>query len=723
MRFSANKILIYLAEGLIFILPLFFIPGISKEFAKQLLLWIFPFLILGLFLFFNFKQYVFRWQKTLLDVPLLILLISVSISCVLSIDIYSSLFGYWDNHTYSLFGFLGLVALYFVIVNLFADINFLNFVYLFIYSYCIGIIGYFLSVLFFDKPFNVFGDSSYILLVLSVFISVLSINLLINFSLGNVNFKKEKQAVIFIALFLSLSSLLFFNFKIAWFVLMISLLINIIFLPPSFYVHLEKKKILLILLSIFFLSLLNINWNFFVSTKEHWQRLDYETSSIIISNSLKQHLLFGNGFNSFAYVFSRYRPQDFNYFANWQIRFSKSYSFFLDLLNDIGLVGVLFYFSILVIIFLISFILIKRSTEFKLKTNFHIIILPALISSLFSLFLLQFFYPFDTVILFVFWVLIALIVACWLLFPSLQNIPLTRQINYYLKSNLSFRIIAIFIFIIYSSLFYLFVYEIKIFSAEFIFQKNRNEKNLSRAAYLAPKQYYYQLALAKFYAKQAQPHLAEPSSWQIAQKSLKHLHIALNLAPNSVISWETAGMIYYSFWPFLENGQHLAIDSLRRAIELEPSNPVLLSELGKIYSALNNLSEAKKYLQQAIDKKTNYYDAHLNLARVYIAENNYAQALKILSYLKDVLPSSDVYYELGRVYYNKQEFAKAESSFKKSLNFNSKNINAWYSLGLAQKRQNKNKEALVSFKKALKIEPDNLIIKNEIVNLEALSKN
>ncbi len=723
MRFSVNKILVYLVEGLIFILPLFFIPGISKEFAKQLLLWIFPFLILGLFLFFNLKQRVFKWQKTLLDVPLLILLTSISISCILGTDIYSSFFGYWDNYTYSLFGFLGLVTLYFVIVNLFADINFLNLVYFFIYSYCLGIIGYFLSVLFFDKSFNVFGDSSYVLLVLSVFISVLSINLLINFSLSNVSFKKEKQAVIFIALFLSLFSLLFFNFKIAWFVLMISLLINIIFLPPSFCAYLEKKKILLILLSIFFLSLLNINWNFFVSAKENWQRLDYETSSIIIGNSLKQHLLFGNGFNSFAYVFSRYRPQDFNYFTDWQIRFSKSSSFFLDLLNDIGLVGVLFYFFILVIIFLISFVLIKRGTEFKLKTNFHIIILPALISSLFSLFLLQFFYPFDTVILFIFWVSIALIVACWLFFPSLQNISLTRQINYYLKNTLSFKVIIIFVFIIYSSLFCLFVYEIKIFSAEFIFQKGRNEENLSRAAYLAPKQYYYQLALAKFYAKQVQSHLAEPSYWQIAQKSLKHLHIALNLAPNSVISWETAGMIYYSFWPFLENGQHLAINSLKRAIELEPSNPVLLSELGKIYLASNNLSEAKKYLQQAIDKKTNYYDAYLNLAKAYIAENNYSQALKILFYLKDISPSSDVYYELGRVYYNKQEFTKAESSFQKSLNLNTKNINAWYSLGLTQKRRNKNKEALISFKKALKIDPDNLIIKNEIANLEALSKN
>ncbi len=716
---NKNRIILHLLEGLIFILPLSFLPKVDKELSKQLIVLFFSIFVFIILLFQSLSFNHFKWQKTLLDIPLIVFLVSIFLSCLFGVDWHSSLFGYWDNYSYSFFIFLCFIVLYFFVTHLrLSSKNIFRLLLIFFSSYLLGVLIYAVSSIFINRPINTFGASLYSLLLLSVVISILIINLIINFSVLGIQVNKKTKYFILVVLFLSLSVLLIFNFKIGWFLIIISLCFNILFSFLLFRNYFAKKKVLILILC--FLILACFNFDFILLKKQNniFSRLDYRTSTVIIKNSLKQHPYLGNGLATFAYSFSLYRPTEFNYNTEWQKRFAKSYSYFFDLINDVGLFGISFYLLIVLSVFFASYFLIQKNILRNIKKNrFTIAILIALINCFFALFILQFFYPFDLIVIFVFWFLLSLIAGLWIQLNISKELSLFGVKTYYFKNKILPKVMVIGLFLLTFGLVYLGVYETKIVLAAKIFNQEKDENSLLLASRLVPQDYYYHLALAKFYAIKAKNYVEDPSFKDWAQNSLNHLYRAIELAPNSVIVWETAGVIYKNFWPFVADSNKLAIDAFKKAIKLEPTNPVLLSELGKTYLISNNFIQAKESFQKAIDHKKDYYDAHLNLARAYIAMHNYSLALKILYHLKTVFPVSEVYYELGRTYYNMQEVKKAERAFKKAIELDRNNVNAWYSLGLVQEIEEKQEEALKSFQHALNIEPDNIQIKKKIKEL------
>jgi len=73
-----------------------------------------------------------------------------------------------------------------------------------------------------------------------------------------------------------------------------------------------------------------------------------------------------------------------------------------------------------------------------------------------------------------------------------------------------------------------------------------------------------------------------------------------------------------------------AVLSYRKAVELDPSNKIVLLSLAKTYRSLNNLSQASETLTKVLAVEASNIDAHLEMAQVFIQDRNSQAAIEEL---------------------------------------------------------------------------------------------
>ncbi|MDL2265821.1 tetratricopeptide repeat protein [Parabacteroides sp. OttesenSCG-928-G21] len=74
------------------------------------------------------------------------------------------------------------------------------------------------------------------------------------------------------------------------------------------------------------------------------------------------------------------------------------------------------------------------------------------------------------------------------------------------------------------------------------------------------------------------------------------------------------------------NRNEQAIDFLNKAITSEPTNPQLYDVLGRVYeTGLNDVENAEKYFQKALEVDPNYTEALIDLGRVYYNKGVHVQ--------------------------------------------------------------------------------------------------
>lgn len=110
------------------------------------------------------------------------------------------------------------------------------------------------------------------------------------------------------------------------------------------------------------------------------------------------------------------------------------------------------------------------------------------------------------------------------------------------------------------------------------------------------------------------------------QLAIREAKLAVKYAPTSVIAWENLVAIYRSFLGVAANADTWVIAALAQAIQLDPTNPSLMMQLGSIYLRTNRMDEAVTAFQQAIALKNDLANAHYNLAYVYRQKKEYGKA-------------------------------------------------------------------------------------------------
>jgi len=151
----------------------------------------------------------------------------------------------------------------------------------------------------------------------------------------------------------------------------------------------------------------------------------------------------------------------------------------------------------------------------------------------------------------------------------------------------------------------------------------------------------------------------------------------------------------------------------------EEEDPAFSYTLGLQYFRSGRLEKALPKLKNAYENKNGSEEIAINLARIYISAENYKPVTSLLSpYIDSEMPLKQPTYFLLALSYNKLgEFEEAVRIYKKAISAYNSSPELLNPMGECLLQLGKKKEALETWEKSLKINPDQPEIKKKIKTL------
>jgi len=749
------KISIYL---LVFLLPLFLLPFSFEayEFNKQYLL----FFLVSLAFFSWIAKMVLvdkeiRFKKTPLDILVVAFIFIAVLSVIFSVDKGSSLFGFYGRFSNGLIGLISLGVLYFLITNntridtdkkrmdtdtriresveishksvsisgmLKAFMWSVFFVILFSYFSIFGVwaklnnqlsvisdkLSISLPQVILQPTFNPVAGS---MEGLAIFLAVVIVLLVGRILLGAKG--KLSSIINYLLLMASLGLLVIIDFQASWIVLLVTMAL---FLALAIGKRMFRENVNKLLLPIFLmiiaiaflfieLNLLNLPQEQVLAQKESWQ-IGFRGA---IEN-IKSGFL-GSGIGTFHYDFAKFKSLEFNQTLLWQIRFDRAGNYISEIFGTMGFLGLISYIALIGFFLMVSWFILAATKKGELFSG-----LPLLMAFL-ALIIAQFFYYQNTILAFTFWLVFGLSVVSWQP-PTKTWWGAEKVISFKAFPEISLIATA---FLIILGLLILGCY---FFTARFYLADMKyigglgqvgDERldSLAKATKFNPLCPQYKIILARTYLYEVLDEMAKPAPDQIVLSQNTQLAIAVakeasERSPNLVAGWETLGMIYREIRGIATGALEWGIKSFEKAITLEPTNPVLYTELGKLYLASDDVSRARENFARAISLKGDYIDALIQEILILESEGNLPEAISKMENLAITYPLNiEVAFQLGRLYFNGGRIDDAISQLEGVVAFFPNHSNALYSLGIAYQAKGEKEKAIRVFERVLELNPGN----------------
>ena len=793
-----NKIIRWAIYILTFLMPLFFLPWTNEvlEFNKQALLiflttvafvsWMVKILITGRI----------KWSTNPLNLPLMIFLGFYGLATLFSQYRYGSLMGFPSHLSEAWINFLCFFALYLVILNNFRVSQIINLFFVSVSSiFLSAVFAIFHLFGLWDLPWNFARIKSFNLVgtlnslgILSVFGLVLAVGLL--FVL-----RREKR-ILKIALSLFILTFLFviilLNFWSLWVCLLVSMTVLLALgmlsqrsgyfddergLVGPFKPQLLILPMIFLIAALFFLVIrpvlpLNLNLPFEISPS-------YQASLDIAFQTLNHKPVFGSGPETFVFDYSKYRSQQINQTTFWNYRFSDTPSQVLTWLSTIGILGV---FSFLVFVGIFIWLILRCLLSKSFKESYWSLIL-IVFSSWLVLLTAFFIYPINMTLNFYFWLAIALSVVLVVkgskglerniiintgrtFLSDAKRIKAVSKIGRFsrigtLRFSLSdsprWGLIIIFIFVIIFGLFLtLFYFGAQRYTAEVYYQKRAKADSLSQASFWLAKainlnrfQDLYWRDWSQVLISRAENELKKlqgnEKGNQLMDTVRKNVQVwttnAVNAAKQAtevssynVLNWQNRGDIYRRLMGYISGSDEWAIKAYQRAVELEPKNPFLCTQLGLVYrmnadlarknkdeeKANDYLSKAEENLNKAINLKADYWPAHYQLALVYDRQGRLKQAIAKLESQKPFASNdAGLAFQLGLFYLRDNQKSKAQKELERAVKIYPDYSNALWYLASIYDEKGQKQRAIELLEKVEKLNPENQLVKQTLENIRA----
>lgn len=342
--------------------------------------------------------------------------------------------------------------------------------------------------------------------------------------------------------------------------------------------------------------------------------LPYQTAWAIAVDNLKnlKQAALGIGPGNYVDTFTANKPLSYNNTDLWAVRFGASSSFLLQLMTEIGLIGLVTYLLIIGNV-------IKPDKKY----------LKGVSLSLLLLFLSQVFLPSSILVLFAVFVLLALYVK--------ESGTETFNENSVIlpKFLLGLGVVLLVVTYFFGSKWYLgevyFGQSIKA-AAE---NKGVDTYNLQIKA-IGANPYndnfrvtYAQTNLALANAIIQKGNLSDQDRSDISsliQQAIREAKIATSLDPKKASNWENLALIYNNLINAANGADQWTITAYNQAIQLDPLNPQLRLNLGGVYYSLKNYDGAIQQFSLAVNLKPNWANAHYNLASALREKGDFQNA-------------------------------------------------------------------------------------------------
>lgn len=113
---------------------------------------------------------------------------------------------------------------------------------------------------------------------------------------------------------------------------------------------------------------------------------------------------------------------------------------------------------------------------------------------------------------------------------------------------------------------------------------------------------------------------------QFLSQSINESRAAVTISPRSAQNWEVLASIYRQITGVAENALQFSIDGYGRAIALDPYNPLLRLNVGGLYYSIRNYDMAIRFFDDAVNLKPDYANAYYNLSIALRDKGNLKEA-------------------------------------------------------------------------------------------------
>lgn len=158
-----------------------------------------------------------------------------------------------------------------------------------------------------------------------------------------------------------------------------------------------------------------------------------------------------------------------------------------------------------------------------------------------------------------------------------------------------------------------------------------------------------------------------------------------------------------------------ALASYENAMLFDPKNPKYHLLLAQLALTIDDRDLAKKELESALVLKKNYTDAIQLQSEIAIADNDIEEAIdKVTSIVRLEPANPSRYLQLGLLYESNNDTELATAAYKRAVELNTNYADARYLLALQYIKQNLVDEALVELEKILVLNPGNIQLQSLI---------
>lgn len=649
-----KKIISFLFHVLFFFTPIILWPKLSEvfEFPKMLFVYGLTILITASWIFSWIKEKKITIQRTPLDIPIIIFLLSQILSTIFSIDPHTSLWGYYTRFHGGLASTICYILLFYAFITNINKKQVCHYINTILLSAALISVYAILEHFGIDKDrwvqdvqsrvFSTLGQPNWLSAYL-VIILPLPIFLFFNFKVPN---PPRNQPVDVRSGFGVLKPIILrHKYLFLSFLIIISIIFTksqsgiaataIIILAILAHLSFRYKKtthfLVLLALSVTFvfltkpqkitntLSSLN-KINPFYSTTQRIVEEDLENRKSGGSDSMAirrvvwqgainlgmKHPLLGTGVETFAYSYYNVRPAEHNLLSEWNFLYNKAHNEYLNFLANTGFLGLGSYL-----------LLIIWTTIWWLKTPVRnwSFIKTALFMGWLSILITNFF-GFSVVA----------VALLFFLFPALAiNLTSTKlkTLNFKLPINQKVATTGIVILAIY-----LLTSLVNAFKADLSYQLGKSHATASQnqsalilletATKLKPNQPLYLAQLAEQEAKIAAtiflqlgnlPKEAQSLQTQYQEKAISHAVQAVNMNQYNLNLLKSKARVEIYLSNIDPRYTQEALNTLLQASILAPTDPKLLLNVGILYQNLGKPTLAKASYQKALELKPNYQEA------------------------------------------------------------------------------------------------------------------
>lgn len=728
--------------ALFFGLPLFF-TGLSLQgisFEKQMYFYFWFLLALVAWVSKGVVVGEMKIRRTPLDIPILLLWATYGIAIFFSVDKWHSFWGFFGDPSRGFMNVTALVIVFYLIVSHFDAKRFIwmgagliaaDFI-LAIWSFLL-----FMGVPLASEKFSKFIPLSFIgsLTGLGIFLGAM-LPFIVAFILGLNKGENKKNSpkkitiliLLFVTLVFNLVVLLIMYSFVSWLGVLVGVSFFLVYILAQIVRPSENWTWLPMLVFVAILAILMIGNNTFSRIQLPLEvSPSYQLSLDVAKNSLKNNFLIGSGPATYGYDFSLYKPQNFNLNPYYNLRFFQASGIFFESLSTIGAIG-----TVLLVLLTLTFLSVGvylLSTDKKRNKLYSLGIFSAGLVIVINAYAGKI----EGAVLII-GVLVSSLAIAMLMSES------ETEENYLalsLKASPKYALALAFVFMIVSAgVVFLFIFIGKIYVADLQAGRAIREnsitadgsvKKLMNVLTWNNKESRYYTILGQELMSLANEETLKGEKernlgliQEYLNNSIAAVNQARNLAPKDVAAVEALAQIYENSGLYVSDSFALSEENYKKALELEPHNPVYLVKLGqiKLAQASNKktqdeakalVSEAKDWFQKAVDEKNNLAVAHYQLALAQEALGKFDEAVKSIEQAA-ILEQDNLNYifNVARIHQargNDDDLKIAEAVYKNILSKNDKEINTHFSLGLLYEKTKRSNEATAEYKKVIELLP------------------